>query len=108
MVFTAQFNGGNDLTKRYRVIARISETRDKPSGSPCGIHNVGEEFDLSKDEERIKICKWAYNTLFPFVAVLEFGGALPWEPDPKKAMVACPDPHNVVVFELERQEEISR
>jgi uncharacterized repeat protein (TIGR04076 family) len=96
------------LTKRYRVVARISETRNQPSGSPCGIHKVGEEFDLTNDEERMKICKWALNTLFPFIAVLEFGGALPWEPDPKKAMVACPDPHNVVVFELERREEIGR
>lgn len=105
IVFPPFYIGGNDLTKRYRVVARILETRDKPSGSPCGIHNVGEEFDLTKDEERIKICKWAYNTLFPFIAVLEFGGALPWEPDSTKAVVACPDPHNVVVFELERLEE---
>lgn len=96
------------MSKRYRVAARIKETRDQPSGSPCGIHKVGEEFDLTKDEERIKICKWALNTLFPFIAVLENGGALPWEPDPKKVLVACPDPHNVVVFELERKGEFSR
>jgi uncharacterized repeat protein (TIGR04076 family) len=108
MLLVAFCNGGIDLTKKYRVVARILETRDKPSGSPCGIHKVGEEFDLTKDEERMKICKWAYNTLFPFIAVLEFGGALPWEPDPKKAVVACPDPHNVVVFELERLEEVPR
>ena len=96
------------MSKRYRVVARIKETRDQPSGSPCGIHKVDEEFDLTKDEERIKICKWALNTLFPFIAVLENGGALPWESDSKKALVACPDPHNVVVFELERKGEFPR
>ncbi len=97
--------GGSSLTKRYRVIARILETRDKPSGTPCKVHKVGEEFDLAKDEDRAKICKWALNSLFPFISVLEFGGTFPWEPDPAKALVACPDPHNVVVFELERVEE---
>lgn len=100
--------GGFRLTKRYRVVARILETRDKPSGTPCGVHKAGEEFDLTKDEDRAKICKWAFNSLFPFIAVLEFGGAFPWEPDPTKAIVACPDPHNVVVFELERLEEVAK
>lgn len=98
--------GGFPLTKRYRVVARILETRDKPSGTPCGVHKVGEEFDLTKDEDRAKICKWAFNSLFPFIGVLEFGGVFPWEPDSTKALVACPDPHNVVVFELEQMEEI--
>jgi uncharacterized repeat protein (TIGR04076 family) len=100
--------GGLSLTKRYRIVARIIETRDKPSGTPCEVHKVGEEFDLTKDDDRAKICKWALNSLFPFIAVLEFGGAFPWEPNPKKALVACPDPHNVVVFELERMEEIAK
>ena len=94
------------MRKRYRIVARIIETRDKPSGTPCGVHKIGEEFDLTKDEDRIKICKWAYNSMFPFIAVLEFGGSFPWEPDPSKAVVACPDPHNVVVFELEQVEEV--
>jgi uncharacterized repeat protein (TIGR04076 family) len=100
-------SGGFSMTKTYRVIARILETRDKPSGTPCEVHKVGEEFDLTKDEDRAKICKWALNSLFPFISVLEFGGNFPWEPDPAKALVACPDPHNVVVFELERVEEIT-
>ena len=47
------------------------------------------------------------KALDDFIAVLEFGGALPWEPDSTKAVVACPDPHNVVVFELERLEEVT-
>jgi uncharacterized repeat protein (TIGR04076 family) len=84
----------------------VLEARDQPSGTPCEIHKAGAEFDLTKDEDRIKICRWAYHAMFPFITALEFGGAFPWEPDSEKAIVACPDPHNVVVFELHRLEEV--
>ncbi len=45
--------------------------------------------------------------MFPMAAVLEFGGTFPWESDPDKAMVACPYPHRIVVFELRREEKSS-
>jgi uncharacterized repeat protein (TIGR04076 family) len=95
------------MAKRYRIVARVSELRSEPHSKPCGYYKIGDEFDLAKDEERAKVCRWAYNSMFPFLSVLEFGGSLPWEPDPKKAFVSCPDPHNVVVFELERMEEMA-
>ena len=63
-------------------------------------------FDLSNPEEREKICEWAYHSLFPFYSMLKFDGTIPWEPDPNKALVSCPDPHNVVVFELRRDGEL--
>ncbi|MFX0167901.1 MAG: TIGR04076 family protein [Candidatus Hodarchaeota archaeon] len=94
------------MTKIYRIIARVHELRQQPGKSPCRLYKVGEEFDLSKLDERAKICRWAFNSLFPFLTVLEFGGALPWEPDPDRAYVACPDPHNIVVFELRRVGEL--
>ncbi len=93
------------MTKRYRVIVRVAELRHESGREPCNLYSLGEEFDLTVPEERAKVCRWAYNSMFPFLTVLEFGGALPWEPDPKKAFVSCPDPHNVVVFEIERMEE---
>jgi len=49
------------------------------------------------------MCSWAFHTLFPFAEVLQFDGSFPWEKDPKKATVACPDPDNPVVFELRRE-----
>jgi len=94
------------MSRPYKVIAKISELRSEPSGNPCSMYQLGTEFDLSKPEERSKICRWAFNSMMPFIAVLEFGGALPWEPDPERAFVACPDPHNVVVFELIRKEVV--
>ena len=93
------------MAKRYRIIVRVSELRYESGRKPCDLYSLGEEFDLTVPEERAKICRWAYNSMFPFLTVLEFGGTLPWEPDPTKAFVSCPDPHNVVVFELERMEE---
>ncbi|MFW9967676.1 MAG: TIGR04076 family protein [Candidatus Thorarchaeota archaeon] len=94
------------MTKQYRIVARISELRYEDGGRPCSLYSSGDEFDLTIPEERAKVCRWAYNSLLPFIAVLEFGGTLPWEPDSERAFVACPDPHNVVVFELIRKEEL--
>ncbi|TXT57951.1 MAG: hypothetical protein BAJATHORv1_10661 [Candidatus Thorarchaeota archaeon] len=93
------------MPKVYRIIAKVHELREESGRGPCKLYDVGDEFDLSKPEERAKICRWAFNSMFPFLTVMEFGGNLPWEPDSEKAYIACPDPHNVVVFELRREGE---
>ncbi len=98
--------GGARTTKRYRIVARVAELRAQPGESPCKLYKVGDEFDLSKDSERAKVCRWAYNSMLPFITVLEFGGAFPWGKDPDRTSVACPDPGNVVVFELKRAGEL--
>lgn len=49
-------------------------------------------------------CGWAYNSIFPFVQVLRFGGNFPWEKK-GQAIVCCPDPNNTVVFKLKVQED---
>jgi uncharacterized repeat protein (TIGR04076 family) len=48
------------------------------------------------------MCAWAFYTLFPFASGLQSGGSFPWEKDPDKATVACPDADNPLVFELKR------
>jgi len=68
----------------------------------CAIgHKVGDKFTLGETTVP-NFCSWAYNSLFPFAKVLQFGGSLPWEKDKNKAFVACPDAENPVVFELKR------
>jgi len=62
-------------------------------GTCVAGHKVGDEFAPG-------MCSWAFYTIFPFAEVLQFGGSLPWEEDPNKTTVACPDPANPVVFEL--------
>ena len=68
----------------------------------CGVgHRVGDEFVIGQETPAC-MCSWAFYTLFPFAEVLQFGGSFPWEDEQGKAVVACPDPANPVVFELRR------
>jgi uncharacterized repeat protein (TIGR04076 family) len=64
-------------------------------------HRVGDEFVIGRHTPP-GMCSWAFYTLFPFASVLHFDGTFPWESDPDRATVACPDPDNPVVFELRR------
>ncbi len=64
-------------------------------------HKVGDQFIIGQKTPP-GICSWAFYTFFPFAETLQFEGSFPWEKDPKKTTVACPDPANPVVFELRR------
>ena len=79
------------------IIARvISQEGTCESG-----HRTGDEFIIGITTPE-GMCSWAYHTIFPFAEVLRFGGTFPWEKDPDKAIVACPDAENPVIFELRR------
>jgi uncharacterized repeat protein (TIGR04076 family) len=82
-----------------QIIARVISQK----GVCEAGHRVGDEFVISQASPD-GMCSWAFHTLFPFAEVLQFGGSFPWEKDPGKARVACPDPDNPVVFELRRVE----
>jgi len=79
------------------IVARVISQK----GTCEAGHKVGDEFIIGETTPP-GMCSWAFHTLFPFAEVLQFGGSFPWEKDPDKAMVACPDPSNPVVFELRR------
>jgi uncharacterized repeat protein (TIGR04076 family) len=79
------------------VIAKVISQR----GTCAAGHKVGDIFVIG-DKTPAGMCSWAFYTLFPFAEVLQYGGAFPWEKDPNKTTVACPDPDNPVVFELRR------
>ncbi len=70
-------------------------------GTCAGGHKLGDEFVIG-EKTPPNLCAWAFYSLFPFANVLEFGGSFPWEKDPDRTTVACPDPTNPVVFELRR------
>ena len=79
------------------VIAKVISQR-----GTCAVgHRIGDEFVIGQKTSP-GMCSWAFYTLFPFAEVLQFGGSFPWEQDPNKTTVACPDPSNPVVFELVR------
>ena len=64
-------------------------------------HKVGDEFNVSGLTPS-GMCPFAFYTMFPFLVALQYGGTFPWEKDPDKSSVACPDAVNPVVFELRR------
>jgi uncharacterized repeat protein (TIGR04076 family) len=79
------------------VVARVISQK----GTCAAGHKVGDEFAIG-EKTPPALCSWAFYTLFPFAQVLQFGGSFPWEEEPNKTTVACPDPGNPVVFELRR------
>jgi len=81
----------------FEVVARVVSQK----GKCVAGHEVGDEFAMGQTTPPW-MCSWAFYTLFPFAEVLQFGGSFPWEDDPNRATVACPDPGNPVVFELRR------
>ena len=85
------------MAKQYKVVARVASQK----GTCAAGHRVGDEFSI-EDCTPAGMCSWAFYTIFPFATVLQFGGAFPWEDSPGKAVVACPDSENPVVFELRR------
>ncbi len=85
------------MAERCEVVARVVSQK----GSCEAGHRVGDEFPVG-DCTPAGMCSWAFHAAFPFASVLQFGGYFPWEDDPDKATVACPDSANPVVFELHR------
>ncbi|MBE0430855.1 MAG: TIGR04076 family protein [Dehalococcoidia bacterium] len=79
------------------VIAKVISQR----GTCTAHHRIGDEFVIGQRTPP-NLCSWAFYAMFPFAQVLQFGGSFPWEQDPSKAIVACPDAENPVVFELRR------
>ena len=79
------------------VIARVISQQ----GTCEASHRVGDEFTIEILKQP-DMCPFAFNSIFPFAQVLLFDGAFPWEKDPDRTTVACPDPNNPVVFELRR------
>jgi uncharacterized repeat protein (TIGR04076 family) len=82
-----------------QIIARVISQQ----GTCEAGHRVGDEFIIGQITPP-GLCSWAFYTLFPFAEVLQFKGTFPWEPEPDRTTVACPDPGNPVIFELRRVE----
>ena len=83
-----------------KIIAKVISQK----GNCEAGHRAGDEFEIGEMKQP-DMCPYACHVLFPFAQVLLFGGTFPWEPDPDKTTVACPDPVNPVVFELRRVKE---
>ena len=95
---------------KIKLIARIVDIK----GYCRAGHKVGEEFDVSlyeggewRSEERKSartpnMCCHLYYALFPYIAVLQYDGELPWLKDKDVFSMNCPDPENCVKVEIRR------
>ncbi len=71
----------------------------------CAIgHSVGDEFLITEDGIKGKICISALYSLLPKAFAMMFNARFPWLKDQCRATHACPDAKNPVVFELTRIE----
>ena len=85
------------MSQSYKVSIRVVSQK-----GTCALeHKVGDHWIVDKKTPE-GICLSAFDTLFPSLRVLMFGGSFPWESDPDVTTVACPDAANPVVFELRR------
>jgi uncharacterized repeat protein (TIGR04076 family) len=81
-----------------KIIARVISQKGKCEAG----HKVGDEFLIDPLNTPAGMCPWAFYIIFLFAEPLQFGATFPWEKDPSKARVACPDADNPVIFELRR------
>jgi len=83
----------------YRVIGTIKRVKGK-----CTIgHKVGDKFELSGYSSG-GLCGFFYHDIYPYIAMLQFGGGYPPEwGDPDAVTVECMDRTNLVTLELRRQ-----
>lgn len=88
------------MSESYKVSIRVISQK----GSCAQEHKVGDQWIVARETPE-GICLSAFDTLFPCLRVLMFGGSFPWESDPDVTTVACPDAANPVVFELRRLRE---
>ena len=82
----------------YTVNVRVMSQK----GACANEHKVGDQW-VVEGTTPAGICLSAFDSLYPNLRVLRFGGSFPWEEaDPDVTTVACPDAANPVVFELRR------
>jgi len=85
------------MAERYEVFVRVISQ----AGTCAQGHKVGDQWAIGRKTPE-GICLSAFNSMYPHIRVLMFGGTCPWEDDPSATRVACPDPYNPVVFEVRR------
>lgn len=71
------------------------------SGHCAREHKVGDTW-IASGKTPAGICITAFNSIYPDLRVLRFGGTFPWSDDTDTVKGCCPDPKNNAVFEMRR------
>ncbi len=88
------------MAESYQVSIKVISQK----GTCEAGHKVGDQW-LVGEKTPEDMCVFAFSSLLPCITPLMYGGAFPWEKDPDKTTVACPDSENPVVFELRREKD---
>jgi len=71
----------------------------------CGaLHKEGDSWEVDLHTPG-GMCLSAWNTIYPVLNVMKFGGTFPWHENSDVETVACPDEKNPVVFEIRKYAE---
>jgi len=90
------------MTKPSEKIPDIRVTVKSVQGKCSLDHRVGEEYIFKGGITPGGLCVEAMLTVIPASRTLMFEGRHFWEKDPDVISVCCPDPKNLVVFEIKR------
>ncbi len=70
---------------------------------PCDLYQDGQEFIIEEDLAMPeKFCGSAWQTIYPNVRLLGFGGNLPYFEEKGIAISCCADGMRPVIFKIER------
>ncbi|MDI6716003.1 MAG: TIGR04076 family protein [Actinomycetota bacterium] len=83
---------------------KITVTNILGKGTCPAYLKVGDSWEVHSEILPERFCSWAFQSIYPFITVLRFGGSFPWGDKENEISVCCPDPANPVVFRLERFE----
>lgn len=83
----------------YRIIGTIKSVKGVCSAG----HKPGDRIELSGYDSG-GLCGFFYHDIFPYIIMLQFGGAFPpdWGGDPDIVELGCVDKINAVTIELKR------
>ena len=103
------------MSRRSRVKITVmrrfapSEVFTKSPVSPvepleaCKVYSDGQEFTIEADGRMPEgFCTSAWNTIYPMVRTLSFGGNPPWYKEKGVAVECCTDGLRPVIFKLEK------
>lgn len=86
----------------YVVTAEVKTIKGK-----CPYYKVGDKVEFIGNEVKGRICHSALHSIYPIAFGLEFGATYPWSKVSDTDLVACPDPLNLVVFEIKRGRKLT-
>jgi len=65
-------------------------------------HEAGDSIDYNGRRLCGEICLEALGAMIPTLCAYYRNAQFPWDKNPDETSFACPDPENVVVFEIKR------